>query len=399
MRERLARLVNAATERIGYEVRRTPRRRDDPHGQVVHLTPPDGEAKGRALLAYRVEPFLRPSNISHAHTNYWESHEMARVLLARGLAVDAVSYRNTDFVPTVAYDVFIGARTNFQRLAGHLGPGCVKVAHLDTSHWLTNNQAAYTRLLNLQRRRGVSLHNRKMIEPNWALEHADIGTVLGNEFTLESYRYAGRPLQRIPISAPFTYDWLERDFARCRHRFLWFGSDGFVHKGLDLVLEAFAAMPELHLTVCGPFDQERDFVEAYRRELFETPNITAHGWIDVAGEDFLELARNTIGLVYPTCAEGGGGSVISCMHAGMIPLVPPSASVDLGDGGILLESCGIADIQNAVRGLAELPAERLEELSRSAWEQARTHHTKTCFTEAFEAFVDGQLAGARALAY
>ena len=32
-----------------------------------------------------------------------------------------------------------------------------------------------------------------------------------------------------------------------------------VHKGLDLVLEAFAGMPEYHLTVCGPVAKEKDF--------------------------------------------------------------------------------------------------------------------------------------------
>ena len=36
-----------------------------------------------------------------------------------------------------------------------------------------------------------------------------------------------------------------------------------VHKGLDLVLEAFVAMPEYHLTVCGKVSSEKDFEDAY----------------------------------------------------------------------------------------------------------------------------------------
>jgi hypothetical protein len=46
-----------------------------------------------------------------------------------------------------------------------------------------------------------------------------------------------------------------------------------VHKGLDLVLEAFADMPEYHLTVCGPIQKEQDFERAYYRELYQVPNI------------------------------------------------------------------------------------------------------------------------------
>ena len=65
----------------------------------------------------------------------------------------------------------------------------------------------------------------------------------------------------------------QKDFDRCRNSFLWFGSNALVHKGLDRVLEAFAEMPEYHLTVCGPIHEERDFLATYHRELFDTPNI------------------------------------------------------------------------------------------------------------------------------
>ena len=38
-----------------------------------------------------------------------------------------------------------------------------------------------------------------------------------------------------------------KDFEVCRPHFMWLGSRGFVHKGLDVVLEAFSEMPELAL--------------------------------------------------------------------------------------------------------------------------------------------------------
>ena len=64
-----------------------------------------------------------------------------------------------------------------------------------------------------------------------------------------------------------------------------------MHKGLDLVLEAFARMPELHLTVCGPIHEEPAFEAAFRRELYETPNIETLGWVDIASPAFAELLR------------------------------------------------------------------------------------------------------------
>ena len=142
---------------------------------------------------------------------------------------------------------------------------------------------------------------RKMLEPNRAIESADCATLLGNEFTMGTYAFAGKPLYTIPISQPFPYDWpADRDLERARRRFIWFGSGGLVHKGLDLTLEAFAGLPDHHLTVFGPVDRERDFERSYARELYRTPNIHTIGWVDIAGRRFRDVTASSIGLVDDT---------------------------------------------------------------------------------------------------
>jgi hypothetical protein len=71
----------------------------------------------------------------------------------------------------------------------------------------------------------------------------------GNDFTIGTFRYAGKPIYRLPIICP-TSPWpQDKDHGACRKCFLWFGSQGFLHKGLDLVLEVFAGLPDHHLTV------------------------------------------------------------------------------------------------------------------------------------------------------
>ncbi len=363
------------------------------HEQVIELEP-DVPAKGVVLIAYVIDPFLvsSPDQISNAHTHDWETWQIAQTFLKRGYAVDVISYHNLTFVPSKPYKLFFAARTNFQRIAQRLPASCKKIVHLDTAHWLFNNTAADTRLLNLQQRKGVTLTNIKTVERNWALEHADLGTILGNEFTISTYRYADKPLHRIPISAPEVYEWpAQRDTAKAANHFIWFGSSGFVHKGLDVVLEAFAGLPDLHLHVCGPFEDEPEFLALYDKELFHTPNIHAHGWVNVASQQFLDIAQNCIGLVYPTASEGGGGSAITCMHAGLIPILSVGASVDVEDFGVILPSCEIDEIQNAVQQVAAKQPEQLEAMARNAWEYARKHHTKESFARAFETFIDAHI--------
>lgn len=396
MRELIKRVARAVARRAGYELVRTTKLQE--RDSSVISVPAEGPTRGRVLLSYILDPFASqmPEAEFNSHTHFWESREIGELFRRRGFAVDVISYRNTTFVPVGSYDFMIAARTNLARLAGHLGPGCTKVAHLDTAHWLFNNQAAYARLFDLQKRRSITLESRRMIEANWAIEHADVGTVLGNGFTVGTYQYAGKPLHRIPISAPCTYEWPSgKDFDACRRHYLWFGSHGFLHKGLDLVLEAFAGLPDHHLTICGPVDQEPAFCRAFRREMFETPNIHTHGWVDVAGSEFLDIARRCVGLIYPTCSEGGGGSAITCMHAGIIPIVTNEASVDVGSGGIVLKNASIDEIRNEVAQLSSQPVGDLERMAREAWQTARSSHTREHFSRSFSRFVDTELLKAR----
>lgn len=349
---------------------------------------PEGDSKGTVLLSYIIDPFMvdDESQISNSHTHHWESYLIAKAFLQMGYAVDVISYLDERFAPQKNYAVFLAARTNFERIAKLLNKDCIKIAHLDTSHWLFNNAAVLKRSLQVQQSRGVSLASFKFIEYNWAIEYADYATVLGNQFTVDTYSYAIKPVFRIPISSCNLYPWTpEKDFDLCRNSFLWFGSKGFVHKGLDLVLVAFVKMPDCHLYVCGPIDDEPGFQQAFDRELYKTPNIHTLGWVDVDSDAFLDVSRKCIGLVYPSCAEGGGGSVIQCMHAGIVPLVTPESSVDISDEyGVVLEEFTVKEVEEKVRMLSSLQSDELAQMSRKSWEFARANHTRERFFEVFK---------------
>jgi glycosyltransferase involved in cell wall biosynthesis len=378
----IKRLVKTWFTALGIEIRRVPAR-DPVHSAVVSLKPKVG-AKGNVLLAYIVEPFLRSHGvpISNAHSHDWESFKMARIFLEMDYNVDVISYLNSEFIPEKNYSIFVSARTYFDLIAARLNHDCIKIVHQDTAHWIYNNQSAYTRLLDVQRRRGFALNSVRIIEQNWAMENADCAVVLGNEFTIDTFRYAGKKIYRVPVSVPVVYDWpTGKDFDTCRKYFLWFGSAGFVHKGLDLVLEAFSQMPDLHLTVCGPLEEDEKFRSAYHKELYETANIHAYGWIDVGSEEFINVAKNCIALVYPSCSEGGGSSVLTCMHAGMIPVITYESSVSIRGFGVMLEAPTIDAIKSAARWVSQWPVDQCRDNARRAWEFARRDHSREKFAE------------------
>lgn len=357
--------------------------------QVIRLTP-DIIPKGHVLVSYIIESFLiDPEHPTfRSHTHYWETRQMVNTYLGLGYAVDLISYRNTSFCPERNYDYFVSARTNFDRLASRLNDSCSKVVHLDTAHWVTNNYNAYGRLFNLVQRRGVALKGSiRLIEHTSAIENADLATILGNAFTIDSYAYANKPIYRIPISSPIEYGWHSKDINTIRRNYLWFGSGGFVHKGLDLVLELFAGLHDHQLFVCGPFGKEKEFLREYHHELFEAGNIHPVGWVDVNSVKFKEILDQCLGIIYPSCAEGGGGSVITCMHAGVIPVASYEASIDIMDNGITLTECSFSEMQNAVMRLSDLPDSELEEMTRETWQFASSVHSKESFAKKYNEFV------------
>jgi glycosyltransferase involved in cell wall biosynthesis len=352
---------------------------------------PKRKHRGNALLSYIIEPFFLSDDesVSNAHTHDGESLLMAQTFLDLGYAVDVIDYRDRIFAPKKNYSFFVGARTNFQRIAQLLDRKCVKIVHLETSHWLFNNSNSYRRCLDLQKRREVALKSFKWVEPNWAIEFADYATIKGNKSTLSTYSYAQKPSFLTPNPTCRTYAWMEdKDYQACRNSFLWFGSEGMVHKGLDLVLEVFTETPEFHLTVCGPLEAEEDFLIAYKKELFKTPNIHTKGWVDIDSPEFTEIRMKCIGLVYPSCAEGQAGSVVTCLQAGLIPIISYESGVNVNDFGFILKTCSKNEIKVLIKMVSNLSADELRLRSRKSWEFARANHTRERFSEEYRKIIE-----------
>lgn len=359
---------------------------------VVSLRP-DGHVSGYVLLSYITAPFLlEPGELlPNTHSNFWEALQIAETFLNLGYAVDVIDWDNREFKPERPYSYCIDIH-NLERLTPLLNENCVRILHITGAHWLFQNQAEYSRLLALQQRRGFTLIPRRIAPPSLGIEHADFATTCGNEFTISTFSYARKEIHRVPLPATSLYPWPEdKDYEQQRNHFLWFGNVGMVHKGLDLVLEAFAQIPGFHLTVCGLVDKEKDFELAYDWELYHTPNIETVGWIDTDSAQFQEITKKCVGVIHPSCSEGGGGSVVTCLHAGLIPIVSYESSVDVDDFGFLLKNSSVEDIVQSVKVVSGLSADELKEKSRKAWEYARSFYTRENYVACYLDFITNVL--------
>ena len=347
------------------------------------------------LLSYATQVYqrlLRGEPINRKHISAWHNFQISRTFLDLGFQIDVIPFDDHQFTPKVDYDVMVDIVSNIGRLADRLGPGCIKILHPMFSHWTVHNSRSYARHAALAQRRGVALKPQRLVEPNDSVERTDYITCRGGAFGRASYDYGKAPLLRLPQLTPASIeDYLDRDIDRCRNRFVWLGGNGMVHKGLDLVLEAFAGLPDCHLTVCGRVSREKPFESLYQRELYELPNIETIDWIDTLSDRFRQIASEAVALILPSASELSCGSVIAGMMTGLIPVTTPSTDIDVSEIGFSIEEDSVEAVRSAVCAVRDQSTARLAEMSRASWEAANQRYGRDKFLRAYREAICGIL--------
>jgi hypothetical protein len=352
----------------------------------INLSPKKPNLK-KALMSYVVHPFIiSKDELNRApHTNPFECLEMSDALLEAGYEVDVINWTDTKFIPKKSYDLIIDVHQNIGRLKDVLPKTCVKIFYITGAHWSFQNGAENKRLAELKERRGVTLMPRRNIVPADNIEYADFAIALGSDFAKNTYAYAKKEIEQVPLPSTVFFDSPEhKDFDACRKNFVWIGGGGAVHKGLDVVLECFRDLPDFKLIICGPVEVEKDFATLYKKELSETPWIKTVGRIDISGQLFKNIVGNSLALIYPSCSEGQSGSVITALQTGLIPLVNYESGVNINGFGKILTDHSPEYLKKEVVALSEKPAAELRKNALDAWKYARTHHTRAIFRQTFE---------------
>ncbi len=367
----------------------------------VARMPAQGKKKGFVLLSYINSPLtLAPWEAkADPHYSYWESKEMARLFSARGYAVDCINAAEHRFIPKKPYVACVDIQQDLERLSAFLPKSCKKVIHIDNPNYRVYNEREAKRLGDLYRRRGVRLEPRRQIQASQSVARADFLEGLGNESVHATFAELRKPIFPIPLGAAETFPFPDdKDFAKAKKSFLYFGGGGAVLKGLDLALEAFSGMPDLTLHIVGPGAYEKDFAREYAKELalpnivlHSRPKIGASGRISVDGRPFPELADSCLAIVYPSAAEGTSGAVIQAVHMGLIPVVTPETGIDPRVGGVTLQEPTVESIRAAVRKLSQAGEGELRDMARRAWSFAHGHYTKEAASKAHAAFIDTML--------
>ncbi len=350
----------------------------------------------RALVIYSIEAlqhFLKGKldqfpNLTH-HTRYWESAEIARLLNTRGYIVDYFHSKGYPAIQWQKYDLVIDCLNNLKDAPAIAGQ--TKVYYASSNHWIPWNFAELQRTKMFYDRTGIAVPTNRQIPVIASDEYADYLTYFGTKLQTDSFHAKPKKIQ-INISSVFVPESKKKDFAKVRNNFLWLGGGGMILKGMDLVLEAFAKLPNAHLYIAGDLEDQPEFWHWAKRILAANTNVHYLGFIDVASRQFEEVANTCIGIVYASGAEGGPGSVAQALHFGLIPIVTPSSFVRAEVLGYSINGKTdteiIASIVEKVNHVSQLSDSELRQKSDAAMEFALRYHTRPAYTESFERFLD-----------
>ncbi|TKB26457.1 glycosyltransferase family 4 protein [Desulfopila sp. IMCC35006] len=344
----------------------------------------------KALICYITHPF-QAQNHRH-HSNQKEVIVMADVLAELDFVVDVVDYNSEFDIDYAPYNLLIGFGGAFARSFSAPNFRGKRILHMTGANPNFSNEAEARRSRSLWVRRGVLLAPRREVYWPWMFSaiNADAMFILGNNWTRSTYDGLNQNtyLISVPYVAPVEHEVIRKDFSKTKQNFCWFAGGGAVHKGLDILLEAICVLDnDFHLDVCGPIGREMEFVSLYRDLLFANPKVSFHGFVDVGSQKMRDIIANNTFVILPSCSEGGASSVITCMAAGLIPVVTKESSIEIGDFGILIENSTNSSILETMLLAGTMSREELEVRSEKSAVYARLEHSYDHYAKVLRASI------------
>lgn len=337
------------------------------------------------LLLYVTSPFLNSDNVdAKKHQAFVQVVELAKILDDFGFNVDVIQFDN--YIAKIAnnYDLVIDLNPGLNNVyKNKLSKNAKRIAYFTGSENIFAYKAELARLENLKKRRGVKLPIVLNVPPvSKEVEKFDGVLFIGNEYNLQSFKNYKLPKTFLfpntgyPLNIPFY------ESNKKTNSFIYFSSQGNVHRGLDLLLDIFSS-PNFpcELYVCGPVESEMDFCSLYHHELYECKTIHLIGFIDITSKAFDDLCSKCCYSLLPSCSEAHAGSVLTMMSAGIIPIVSKECGYE--DSEVInLPDCSIDTIKSYVIEYSKKEIEWCKEQSDKGLELVKTKYSMDSYRNA-----------------
>ncbi|MDF2184128.1 glycosyltransferase [Grimontia hollisae] len=304
------------------------------------------------LVCYLSDCFLRDISKFKNNSNRHECLIIVSALVELGYSVDII-YCNSNLKVDKKYDVILGFGRSF-RQACSTNPDAEKILYLTEAHPVVSIENERERIARFnksylkKKKASLERSGEYYKENDFDLITDVICMGEKNKSFLEN-KYPDKNIYEIcPTGIDIDFKSIESEFeSSSNNNYLWFGSRGVIHKGLDILFEVFDKKKEMKLFVAGVDSNQLKTVFRYIPS-----NIQVLGVLDPLSDDFTKVAKACNYMILPSASEGMSTAAITCMKAGLYPILSESCGSNFDGNAIILSECNGKHIEEVIDDLA-----------------------------------------------
>jgi hypothetical protein len=341
----------------------------------------------RVLISYISTPALCINEKSNRHTNFMETQQIIHFFISCDYVIDLVDNNDKSVLPkieNVKYDFIFGFGEVFFFMTK-------KYPKLNNCIYVTENHPDFSAAKETERIK--YFYERHKIKIPYSrtnlhfksehFKYAKNALVMGIESQFETYSY--KKLITINPTGKRNYVFSERSSITDKNKknFLWFGSYGAIHKGLDILIDIAERNSDFNLHICG-LSRSEEYL--FAKTISKCKNIHNHGFVDVNSQKFIDIINSCAFMVFPSCSEAMSTAVLTvARHGLLLLLLRHSSGMDrLGDYAFWLDDFKVEYVEKRMREISELGNDFLTQKSHDLQKYANEKFCLERFTEDFE---------------
>jgi len=337
------------------------------------------ETQKKAVICYLTASYTRDWESNNiGRTQPFEILSISKVIADAGYCIDIIDCNDTKALAYLKekYDLIFGfGETFFQLTQKH--PKAKSILYMTEHHPDFADRAEKKRLAYFYERhkkKGRIVRSGNFYKPHhFKNSFSHLITMSEVEPFKNTYTNPYTIFPTGVTNSDFNFEGKQHQSSR--HNFLWLGSYGAIHKGLDLLLDVFENRDDIVLHIAGLSEEDEKLLSPKKKD-----TIINHGYINIKSNTFLEVAKKCSYVILPSCSEGFSTAITTGMLHGMIPIVMKDTGFNrLKENVILLENYEISYLDKKLTEIASKSSKELEQFSNNVHEFARNNFLPASF--------------------
>ncbi len=351
---------------------------------IFSLNMDAGTSQKRVLISYMDYVFAgKELSGASRHSNRYEFCQIIRYFIKHNYKIDICAANDTDIIKyakTLHYDVIFGFGEVFRKVAPV--SSAFKIIYMTENPYHISYMREQERIGYFYERhhRTVPLSRTGVYYKKNDEKLADAVICLGDKqyFSELPENISVRRIWPTAMINPENFSFCQRS----PRNFIVLGTDGFVHKGIDLLVEVFGKHREWNLYLCG------SDIPHTLKKLGYLPlpsNIKDCGYVDIMDRQFIKLAETCTYILLPSCSEGLSTAILTGMCHGLLPVIMKGNGMDsFEEYCSYFNSFLLSDIELAIKAAASRSQEECIAQAGKIMEYARSNFTIDHFTNSLD---------------